>query len=161
MKEKNMYRTFFFYCWPSADHLHCVREFCVHFDWKHILWLRFSPSFSIFLNVEIFLYQAICHLLGQWIQSDLFLFLVNHRTWFLILQRFLRSMDMAYAAADLVVSRAGAMTCSELLVTGKPAILVTLQSFKIFWAIECCDHVTLLVHTLLYCLEKTNFCNCS
>ncbi|KAH9603770.1 hypothetical protein KSS87_018796 [Heliosperma pusillum] len=38
--------------------------------------------------------------------------------------RFLNSMDSAYAAADLVVSRAGAMTCSELLVTGKPAILI-------------------------------------
>lgn len=33
-------------------------------------------------------------------------------------------MDLAYAAADLVVSRAGAMTCSEILVAGKPAILV-------------------------------------
>ncbi|XP_057516797.1 uncharacterized protein LOC130797995 [Amaranthus tricolor] len=42
----------------------------------------------------------------------------------LVLAPFLRSMDMAYAAADLVVSRAGAMTCSELLVTGKPAILI-------------------------------------
>lgn len=31
---------------------------------------------------------------------------------------------MAYAAADLVVARAGAITCSELLVTGKPSILV-------------------------------------
>ncbi|KAL2934148.1 UDP-N-acetylglucosamine--N-acetylmuramyl-(pentapeptide) pyrophosphoryl-undecaprenol N-acetylglucosamine transferase [Bienertia sinuspersici] len=42
----------------------------------------------------------------------------------LILAPFLRSMDMAYGAADLVVSRAGSMTCSELLVTGKPAILI-------------------------------------
>ncbi|KAJ0047943.1 hypothetical protein Pint_16543 [Pistacia integerrima] len=37
---------------------------------------------------------------------------------------FLESMDLAYAAADLVVSRAGAMTCSEILATGKPAILI-------------------------------------
>ncbi|XP_074316581.1 uncharacterized protein LOC141652870 isoform X2 [Silene latifolia] len=42
----------------------------------------------------------------------------------LVLAPFLKSMDSAYAAADLVVSRAGAMTCSELLVTGKPAILI-------------------------------------
>lgn len=42
----------------------------------------------------------------------------------LVLAPFLRSMDMAYGAADLVVSRAGSMTCSELLVTGKPAILI-------------------------------------
>lgn len=38
--------------------------------------------------------------------------------------RFLHEMDMAYAAADLVISRAGAMTCTEILVTGKPSILV-------------------------------------
>ncbi|MFV1979542.1 MAG: undecaprenyldiphospho-muramoylpentapeptide beta-N-acetylglucosaminyltransferase [Rhodothermia bacterium] len=33
-------------------------------------------------------------------------------------------MDLAYAAADLVVGRAGAITCSELMVTGTPAILI-------------------------------------
>ncbi len=33
-------------------------------------------------------------------------------------------MDAAYAAADLVVCRAGALTCSELMVTGTPAVLV-------------------------------------
>lgn len=33
-------------------------------------------------------------------------------------------MDLAYAASDLVVSRAGAITCSELMVTGTPAVLV-------------------------------------
>ncbi|MGD8414136.1 MAG: undecaprenyldiphospho-muramoylpentapeptide beta-N-acetylglucosaminyltransferase [Candidatus Latescibacterota bacterium] len=33
-------------------------------------------------------------------------------------------MDFAYAAADIVVSRAGAITCSELMLTGTPAVLV-------------------------------------
>ncbi len=33
-------------------------------------------------------------------------------------------MDLAYAASDLVLGRAGAITCSELLVTGTPAVLV-------------------------------------
>ena len=33
-------------------------------------------------------------------------------------------MDLAYGAADLVVGRAGAITCSELMVTGTPAILI-------------------------------------
>ena len=33
-------------------------------------------------------------------------------------------MEHAYAAADLVVCRAGALTCSELMVTGTPAVLV-------------------------------------
>ncbi|KAK9107067.1 hypothetical protein Syun_023078 [Stephania yunnanensis] len=42
----------------------------------------------------------------------------------LVLTPFLYTMDLAYAAADLVVSRAGAMTCSEILATGKPSILI-------------------------------------
>ncbi len=33
-------------------------------------------------------------------------------------------MAAAYAAADLVVARSGALTCSELLVTGRPSLLV-------------------------------------
>ncbi|XP_021292353.1 uncharacterized protein LOC110422671 [Herrania umbratica] len=46
----------------------------------------------------------------------------NHRQ--LLLTPFLHSMELAYAAADLIVSRAGAMTCSEILATGKPSILI-------------------------------------
>uniref|UniRef100_A0A7N0VF06 Undecaprenyldiphospho-muramoylpentapeptide beta-N-acetylglucosaminyltransferase n=1 Tax=Kalanchoe fedtschenkoi TaxID=63787 RepID=A0A7N0VF06_KALFE len=42
----------------------------------------------------------------------------------LYLSPFLHLVDIAYAASDLIVSRAGAMTCSEILVTGKPAILI-------------------------------------
>lgn len=37
---------------------------------------------------------------------------------------FIERMDLAFAAADVVVSRAGAGTLSELAVVGKPAILV-------------------------------------
>ena len=37
---------------------------------------------------------------------------------------FLKEMDLAYAAADLVISRAGALSISEICLTGKPAILV-------------------------------------
>ena len=33
-------------------------------------------------------------------------------------------MDRAYAAADLVVCRSGALTCSELAITGTPSILI-------------------------------------
>jgi UDP-N-acetylglucosamine--N-acetylmuramyl-(pentapeptide) pyrophosphoryl-undecaprenol N-acetylglucosamine transferase len=33
-------------------------------------------------------------------------------------------MDMAYAAADLIISRAGALSISELCIVGKPVILV-------------------------------------
>lgn len=38
--------------------------------------------------------------------------------------KFLTRMDYAYSAADLVISRAGAGTISELCLVGKPAILV-------------------------------------
>ncbi len=40
------------------------------------------------------------------------------------LQAYLDNMPAAYAAADLVVSRAGASSCSELMLTGKPSVLV-------------------------------------
>jgi UDP-N-acetylglucosamine--N-acetylmuramyl-(pentapeptide) pyrophosphoryl-undecaprenol N-acetylglucosamine transferase len=37
---------------------------------------------------------------------------------------FINRMDLAYAAADLIVSRAGAISVSELCIVGKPVILV-------------------------------------
>ncbi|MBK9291358.1 MAG: undecaprenyldiphospho-muramoylpentapeptide beta-N-acetylglucosaminyltransferase [Bacteroidetes bacterium] len=44
------------------------------------------------------------------------------------LQPFIRRMDLAYAAATLVVARAGAMTVAELAATGKAAIFVPLPT---------------------------------
>jgi UDP-N-acetylglucosamine--N-acetylmuramyl-(pentapeptide) pyrophosphoryl-undecaprenol N-acetylglucosamine transferase len=37
---------------------------------------------------------------------------------------FITEMDLAYAAADVVVSRAGALSISEICLAGKPAIFV-------------------------------------
>jgi UDP-N-acetylglucosamine--N-acetylmuramyl-(pentapeptide) pyrophosphoryl-undecaprenol N-acetylglucosamine transferase len=37
---------------------------------------------------------------------------------------FVQRMDLAYAAANVVVSRAGALSVSELCLTGKPCVLV-------------------------------------
>jgi UDP-N-acetylglucosamine--N-acetylmuramyl-(pentapeptide) pyrophosphoryl-undecaprenol N-acetylglucosamine transferase len=37
---------------------------------------------------------------------------------------FIREMDLAYAAADVVVSRAGAMSISELCLVAKPSVFV-------------------------------------
>jgi UDP-N-acetylglucosamine--N-acetylmuramyl-(pentapeptide) pyrophosphoryl-undecaprenol N-acetylglucosamine transferase len=37
---------------------------------------------------------------------------------------FLQQMDLAYAAADVVVSRAGALSISELCIVAKPTVLV-------------------------------------
>lgn len=39
-------------------------------------------------------------------------------------REFIQRMDMAYEAADLIISRAGAISISELCVVGKPVILV-------------------------------------
>lgn len=41
---------------------------------------------------------------------------------------FIKRMDLAYAAADIVVSRAGAIAISELCIAGKPLILVPLPT---------------------------------
>ena len=38
--------------------------------------------------------------------------------------KFIQRMDLAYSVADLVLSRAGASSISELCIVGKPAILV-------------------------------------
>lgn len=42
----------------------------------------------------------------------------------LVVREFIHRMDMAYACADVIVSRAGAIAISELSVIGKPMILV-------------------------------------
>jgi UDP-N-acetylglucosamine--N-acetylmuramyl-(pentapeptide) pyrophosphoryl-undecaprenol N-acetylglucosamine transferase len=41
-----------------------------------------------------------------------------------LLVEFIEDMDVAYAATDLVICRAGALTISELMILGKPAILI-------------------------------------
>ena len=42
----------------------------------------------------------------------------------IVTRPFIKEIDKAYAAADIVVSRAGAIAISELCLTGKPSILV-------------------------------------
>lgn len=42
----------------------------------------------------------------------------------IITMPFIKEMDKAYAAADIIVSRAGAIAISELCIVGKPSILV-------------------------------------
>jgi UDP-N-acetylglucosamine--N-acetylmuramyl-(pentapeptide) pyrophosphoryl-undecaprenol N-acetylglucosamine transferase len=41
---------------------------------------------------------------------------------------FIQKMDLAYAASDLIVARAGAITVSEIELVNKPAILIPLPS---------------------------------
>ena len=40
------------------------------------------------------------------------------------LSAFINRMDLAYSAADIIISRAGAGTISELCIAGKPVILI-------------------------------------
>jgi len=47
---------------------------------------------------------------------------------FIRIRPFITRMDFAYAAADVVISRAGAIAISELSATGKPVILIPLPS---------------------------------
>jgi UDP-N-acetylglucosamine--N-acetylmuramyl-(pentapeptide) pyrophosphoryl-undecaprenol N-acetylglucosamine transferase len=42
----------------------------------------------------------------------------------IVLKEFIREMDLAFCAADVIISRAGAGTISELAIVGKPVILV-------------------------------------
>lgn len=46
----------------------------------------------------------------------------------IILRPYIHKMQEAYAAADLVISRAGALSIAELSVCGKPAILIPLST---------------------------------
>ncbi|MFV0237839.1 MAG: undecaprenyldiphospho-muramoylpentapeptide beta-N-acetylglucosaminyltransferase [Flavobacteriales bacterium] len=55
---------------------------------------------------------------------------------------FIHEMKMAYVAADLIVSRAGAIAISELCLVGKPVVLLPLP-----WAAE--DHQTKNAETLV------------
>ena len=42
----------------------------------------------------------------------------------MVITKFIHRMDHAYAAADVALCRSGAITCSELAVTGTPSVLV-------------------------------------
>lgn len=48
----------------------------------------------------------------------------NHSTDGIQVHAFLNRMDLAYSAADVIISRAGAGTISELCIVGKPVILI-------------------------------------
>lgn len=48
----------------------------------------------------------------------------NHPTVPILLKDFIGRMDAAYAVADVIVSRAGALSISELCLIGKPVVLV-------------------------------------
>lgn len=75
-------------------------------------------------------YKNIIHILGE-----------DHHPNVRILE-FLNRMDLAYAAADIIISRAGAGTIAELCIVGKPVILVPSPNVAE-------DHQTKNAHTLV------------
>lgn len=84
---------------------------------------------------------------------------------------FINRMDLAYAAADVVVSRAGALSIAELCLTGKPCILVpspnvaedhqtknamALVSQNAAQLVKDIDAKKMLVNSALYLLHDEN-----
>ena len=62
---------------------------------------------------------------GRWMYDEAVLAVkkANVGEWVKVHQ-FISRMDMAYAAADVVISRAGAIAISELCIVGKPVVLI-------------------------------------
>ncbi len=61
---------------------------------------------------------------GKGYITNLSKFVQELNTPLIYISDFIYKMDLAYAVADVIVSRAGAMSISELCLVGKPAILV-------------------------------------
>lgn len=61
---------------------------------------------------------------GKFYSQELNAFVANLKTDLIYLSDFVYEMDYAYAAADVIVSRAGAISVSEVSLIGKPVILV-------------------------------------
>lgn len=61
---------------------------------------------------------------GKFYFKDMMAKLEDSRLTHIHLREFIREMDLAYAAADVIVSRAGALSVSELSLVGKPVIFI-------------------------------------
>lgn len=61
---------------------------------------------------------------GKYYYEDMRSFVAENKLSNIKVHDFIYEMDLAYASADLVVSRAGALSISELCLVGKPTILV-------------------------------------
>lgn len=79
------------------NHLHFFRENRIQLLWQTGRWM-FDEAVAAVERAGV----------GQWVK----------------VHQFISRMDMAYAAADMVVSRAGAIAISELCLVGKPVVLI-------------------------------------
>ena len=77
--------------------------------WKHRIDHWEKTPYQLFWQTGIYYYRSIANSV-----SDPSIFVVG----------FIQKMHLAYQAADLIVSRAGALAISELCLVGKPCILV-------------------------------------
>lgn len=78
-------------------HLHFFRENHIQVIWQTGRWM-YEQAVSAVERAQV----------GQWVK----------------VYQFISRMDLAYAAADVVVSRAGAIAISELCLVGKPVVLI-------------------------------------
>ena len=78
-------------------HLHFFRENHIQVIWQTGRWM-YEQAVSAVERAQV----------GQWVK----------------VHQFISRMDLAYAAADVVVSRAGAIAISELCLVGKPVVLI-------------------------------------
>ncbi len=79
------------------NHLHFFRENKIQVIWQTGRWM-YDQAVAAVERAQM----------GQWVK----------------VHKFISRMDMAYAAADIVVSRAGAIAISELCLVGKPVVLI-------------------------------------
>lgn len=61
---------------------------------------------------------------GKFYENEMTQFVTEGKHEHLKLNAFIQRMDLAYSAADIVVSRAGALSVSELSLVGKPTIFI-------------------------------------
>jgi UDP-N-acetylglucosamine--N-acetylmuramyl-(pentapeptide) pyrophosphoryl-undecaprenol N-acetylglucosamine transferase len=61
---------------------------------------------------------------GKLFKSEAEVVIAGYKAKGIVSYDFITKMDLAYAAADVVVSRAGALSISELAIAGKPVILI-------------------------------------
>ena len=79
------------------NHLHFFRENRIQLLWQTGRWM-YDEAVRAVENAGV----------GQWVK----------------VHQFISRMDLAYAATDIVVSRAGAIAISELCLVGKPVVLI-------------------------------------